>query len=530
MPAISQGAPLQELHVPDYSRTDLRGKKNPKPMGKSYRVLTGCDPPIKVFIRHMNGRFSTPPAPFHLFAAALMSLPVLVATTWGDDLPGAEKTALDRYIAKPDPAYGYELVRTLEGPGYKGFILKMRSQTWRTKADVDRVLWEHDMRVVVPAKVKSETGLLFIGGGRNGREAPDGVDENLAKIAMATGTVITELGQVPNQPLTFLDDPNKEDRYEDSLIAYTWDKFLRGGDEEWLARLPMTKSAVRAMDTITDFCQGDTAGRHSVKKFVVAGGSKRGWTTWTTAAVDSRVEAIVPIVIDMLNVRKSFQHHHSAYGFFAPAVGDYEAQGIMDWEKTQRYEDLLKQIEPYEFRGRFTMPKLLVNATGDQFFLPDSSQFYFDDLPGEKLIRYVTNADHSLKGSDAYETLLAYYSMILTKQKRPEFTWTSQNEGHLKVTVKDKPKEVRLWQATNPEKRDFRKDVIGEAWRSSVLEAQDGHYEVKMVKPEKGWTAFLIELAYESPAKVPLKLTTSVDVVPRALPFKPYVPKDPLAK
>ena len=33
-------------------------------------------------------------------------------------------------------------------------------------------------------------------------------------------------------------DDGKE-RYEDDLIAYTWDKFLRSGEACWLARLPM---------------------------------------------------------------------------------------------------------------------------------------------------------------------------------------------------------------------------------------------------------------------------------------------------
>ena len=42
------------------------------------------------------------------------------------------------------------------------------------------------------------------------------------------------------------------------------------------------------------------------------------------------------------------------------------------------------------------MPKLLVNAAGDQFFIPTSSQFYFDELPGEKYLRYVPNADHNV--------------------------------------------------------------------------------------------------------------------------------------
>ena len=48
------------------------------------------------------------------------------------------------------------------------------------------------------------------------------------------------------------------------------------------------------------------AGGVKVDKFVVSGGSKRGWTTWTTAAVDRRVVAIMPAVIDLLNLEKSF--------------------------------------------------------------------------------------------------------------------------------------------------------------------------------------------------------------------------------
>jgi PhoPQ-activated pathogenicity-related protein len=35
----------------------------------------------------------------------------------------------------------------------------------------------------------------------------------------------------------------------------------------------------------------------SIKKFMIAGESKRGWTTWTTAAVDKRIFAAVPIVM-----------------------------------------------------------------------------------------------------------------------------------------------------------------------------------------------------------------------------------------
>ena len=80
----------------------------------------------------------------------------------------------------------------------------------------------------------------------------------------------------------------------------------------------MTKAAVRAMDTITSFAASKNGGAHTVNRFVVAGASKRGWTTWTTAAVDPRVVAIVPMVIDALHVVPSFQHHYRVYGFWAP--------------------------------------------------------------------------------------------------------------------------------------------------------------------------------------------------------------------
>ena len=63
-----------------------------------------------------------------------------------------------------------------------------------------------------------------------------------------------------------------------------------------------------------------------MQRFVVSGASKRGWTTWTTAAVDRRVVAIAPAVIDLLNVVPSFTHHWQAYGAWSDAVKDYVEQ------------------------------------------------------------------------------------------------------------------------------------------------------------------------------------------------------------
>jgi PhoPQ-activated pathogenicity-related protein len=436
--------------------------------------------------------------------------------------PAGEQTALDKYIAAPDPSYKYELVSKIPGKGYTAYVLDMTSQTWGKPNEVNRTLWKHWMTVIVPDGVQSTKSLLFISGGSNNNPAPKAVDEQFARVAVSTKSVVTELRMVPNQPLTFSDD--KKSRTEDEIIAYSWDKFLKTGDERWPLRLPMTKAAVRAMDTVQSFCE--KTGNVRVDGFVVAGGSKRGWTTWTTAAVDKRVVAIIPFVIDLLNIEPSFQHHFAAYGYYAPAVSEYEEMGIMNWSGTPQYRALMKIEEPFEYRRRLTLPKFIINATGDEFFLPDSWKFYYGELPGVKRLRYVPNTGHSLRGTDALMTLTACYNAVLTGAKLPDYTWSLEGDGTIRVKTGDKPAAVKLWQVTNPGARDFRLTSIGPKWTSTPLTEQgSGEYVGRVAQPKRGWTAYMVELTFPSGLTfAPFKFTTGVYVTPDALPFRYEAP------
>ena len=295
----------------------------------------------------------------------------------------------------------------------------------------------------------------------------------------------------------------------------------RPNDPLWIPRLAMVKSAVRAMDTMTALMASEKGGKVDVKNFVVAGGSKRGWTTWLTGAVDKRVVAIVPIVIDVVNVQACSINHFCAYGFWAPAVGDYTRHKIFDWHGTKEYDALMRIEDPYFYRDRLTMPKFVVNASGDQYFPPDSSKFYFGELPGPKYLRYVPNANHSLRGSDAQESILAFYNAILTKTAMPKFSWEMAKDGSIRVKTEDTPIEVNLWQATNPKARDFRLEAIGPAYKKSRLDpTETGTYVARVAKPEAGWTAFFVELTFDSGMKAPFKFTTQVSIVPDVLPHK----------
>ncbi|MEK6303013.1 MAG: PhoPQ-activated pathogenicity-related family protein [Acidobacteriota bacterium] len=434
-----------------------------------------------------------------------------------------QETALDRYILKPDPSYSWKLVNTIAGQGCTGFVLDLTSQTWRSAAEVDRPAWKHWLTIVKPDKVTSNKALLFIGGGSNRDARPTTINERLVGFASETGTVVAELGMVPNQPLYFADSKDKG-RSEDDLIAYSRVKQMTTHDDEWLVRLAMVKSGVRALDAIQEFMSSEAGGRVKVNEFVVSGGSKRGWTTWLVGVVDKRVIAIMPTVIDALNSEAITRHHYEAYGFFSTALNDYVNHKLFpDKIGTPEYQHILAIEDAYNYRNRdrLKIPKYLVNASGDQFFLPDNSQFYFGELQGEKYLRYVPNAKHNLAGSDARESLLAYYQAVLTGRSRPQFSWKKEKDGSLVVTAKDKPREVNLWQATNPNARDFRVDTIGKAYTSSSLkEERPGVYVGRVDKPAKGFTAFFVELVYDSGGKYPFKFTTEVSVVPDVLPFR----------
>ena len=438
----------------------------------------------------------------------------------------AAETALDRYVAAPDPAYTWSVARDIPVDGATATLIDLTSQKWLSDAEVENPLWKHWLTVITPPAVTSDVALLFVTGGRNDRPAPNAPSPWLVEAARDTGTIVAELRMVPNQPVVFKDDPSHKPRTEDDFIAYTWDHFLRTGDDRWPARLPMTKAAVRAMDTVSAFAASAGGGRHRVGRFVVSGASKRGWTTWATAAVDTRVVAIIPAVIDLLNVEPSFEHHFRAYGAWSDAIKDYQDQGIMDWMGTPQFRALMKIEEPYEYRERLTMPKMLLNASGDQFFLPDSSQFYFDQLRGESHLRYVPNTNHGLEKSDALESVEAFYSTIVKETKRPEFSWTFEKDGAIKVVARDRPQQVLLWQATNPDARNFRLDVIGPAYKSEALTPSGPNTWVGRVPaPAKGWTAFFVELTFESGGRYPLKFTTAVRVLPETLPYAAYVSK-----
>ena len=462
------------------------------------------------------------------YILALLAIPLLASE---------QKTALDEYVAKPDASYTFEHVATESQSLYTTFFLSMTSQQWRDASEVDRPLWEHELSITVPLAALLEgnsTAILVIDGGNNDDPPSFTTDEQIVLLSRLSRSVVAVVRQVPNQPLHFLDEAPRA-RSEDAILAYSADRFLASCnleatacDWEWPVHLAMTKSAVRAMDTVQRFLLERF---FSIKDFVVTGGSKRGWTTWLTAAVDPRVKAIAPISFDVLNIEPQIDRHWAAYGgTYSEALADYTELNVFCKAKgTASGRKLREIIDPYEYRDRLTMPKLIINSAGDEFFLPDSSRLYYKDLLGDNRMRYTFNTDHSQEPleTDILLRAVSWLNDIRQEKTPPSYAWEIR-DGQLLVETSGPVKAVSLWQATdeeNSESRDFRLDTIGPVWTKQELQPLgDDRYGAALERPPRGiWTAYSIEVVFaeDSLFEADQTFTTDIVVRPNSLPRNP---------
>jgi len=454
---------------------------------------------------------------------ALLTTSILVVSSFPSFADSNLSTALDEYVNTADDAYTYQHFGSLPGAGFTLHVFSMTSQQWRTVDEVDQTLWSHWLSIVVPDTVATETAMMIVDGGRN-RPLPNLNSSTLAaagQIALSTQSIVTVITQVPNQALTFPDEPDA--LTEDSLVAYSWDKAMRTGDPTWSVYLPMVKSVVRAMDTVQEVTP--VVAQKNVSDFVMVGFSKRGAITTLTGAVDQRVKAIAPGVYDFLNMAPHMEHHYSSYGSYSPGLIDYVNYDFVRRVRTPEGQDLLTVNDPYSYRDRLTMPKFLINSTGDYFFPSDSARHYYQDLPDESLIRYVPNTDHPLADasgsrSNAITSLLSWYGSILFDVPRPLIKWEKQSDA-VTVTAFPPPVAATLWRATNSNGRDFRRETIGEAWLPQLITGSgNGIYQLNLEAPTTGWNAYYLELIYPGVGGIPQTYGTRVFITPDVLPFE----------
>jgi len=294
------------------------------------------------------------------------------------------------------------------------------------------------------------------------------------------------------------------------------------------------------MDAIVQFAQ--QKGFAKINRFMIAGASKRGWTTWLTPAVDERVVAIVPIVMPMGNMIKVINNLWRSLGEWSFALDDYQQMHLMDWLNTPQFDLMADIIDPMVYKDSLDrIPKYLIISSGDEFFIPDSPREFWSELGGIKHLRVVPNCEHSLAGHD-YFTLLQVsefinYFLNGTLPKSLDYQMIYSNTtATIIVKPPQKPASVTVWQATTLSKtrRDFRLIICGDIgnpdcfqpvlWESDELSpASDGSYSVSIRAPSEGWIGFLVEVEYRRDGDPfhYMEVTSEVNIVPDMYPFPP---------
>jgi len=404
--------------------------------------------------------------------------------------PITPETALQAYLHNSDKSFKWEVQDKMKGDGVMIYRVLYTSQIWR------EITWKHEMFIMVPDILKYNDALLFITGGHNDNTVPSTHkwDEDLAKalsgVAKTNMTIVALVWQVPNQPLY-------GDLTEDALISYTLHNYLNDHDFTWPLLFPMTKSAIRGMDVVQQFAKKEI--KRKVNQFVVSGASKRGWTTWLTAANDKRVKAIGPMVIDVLNMPVNIDYQKVVWGDYSIEIEDYVKLGIAQQLGTPGGNDLTKMIDPYSYRKTLTMPKMIFMGTNDPYWPADAIKNYIDSIPGDNHICYTPNAAHDLGDKKkAFATLSAFLGTTVTNGKYPICDYTvSESNGIVTLKIKTTPRllvDAILWSADSKD-QDFR----DEKWSDKSLNAANkAEIKVDVKYPESGFKAFYVDLKYKA--------------------------------
>jgi PhoPQ-activated pathogenicity-related protein len=359
-----------------------------------------------------------------------------------------------------DDSYRFEVVEKRQIGSSRVARLHMVSQKWK------EMTWKHVVWVIVPNKAiekpqdpSSRSAILLVDGGgwrkEWGEDAPPLIQPRaefqvLKGIAEATGSPAIVVSQVPFQPM--LGDLN-----EDALIAETFKRFIQGEGDDWPLLMPMVRSAVRAMDTAQKFAKDEH--QLQIDKFTITGASKRGWTTWLTSAVDSRIHALAPMVIDMLNMPVQMEHQKATWGTYSDEIGDYTELSLQKFMKTKQGESLIQIVDPYRYRDRIDQPKLLIFGTNDRYWPLDACNNYWAELRGEKYLLYTPNQGHSIQDiARVAGSICALHKSRCGQGVLPKLDWkTDLKDGriHLSMQCDTDPQETSIWIARS-DTRDFR--------------------------------------------------------------------------
>lgn len=431
----------------------------------------------------------------------------------------------------------YTAKGTQQFPDIEKRSFNLASQQWSPQGLVSPEQWKHDVDIYIPRDALHGRALLVANNGTNistgNKEVsgPSDFTEAMAlEVARKTRTIVISVSNIPNQYLTYTDDGIA--RKEDASVAHSWKLFLDDPEARpfMSLHLPMMASVIKAMDLAQKELQP-----WQIEHFIASGASKRAWTAWLSAIADERINAIVPFVIDILGMDNVLEHTYQTFGKSWPlAFYDYHHEGITRQRDTENFAKLLKIEDPLSYLDsayaeRLSIPKYIVNASSDDFFVPDNTDFYFDQLPGPKALRVAPNASHYGIKQFIENSLIPVINRWQQGRPLPTIAARStinETRETLSLQFPEAPVKVTQWTALNPMARDFRQPCGIRYEPNEVIPVDPLNAQVLIDTPENGWKATFVEATFADG----FVATTPVQIAPKRYPTVVPPQMDPACK
>ncbi|XP_060091308.1 autocrine proliferation repressor protein A-like [Heteronotia binoei] len=429
-----------------------------------------------------------------------------------------DQKALDEFVNLPDPHYEYTLLTSKLQPFHYFDTINMTSQKWLDESEVDKPYWSHELTILIPIKMAITTScLLILQLDRNETSPPSHpFNKFYALIAMLQSrSIVAVLNPFPSQPLTFYDHPlGYKNITGYDAVAYSWWRFMNDptAPPHWLVQFPMVKATVRAMDTITEYMKNKH--HKPIERFTLTGISLGGWISWLTAAVDKRVEGIVPVAMDFLNFTESFHHQYRAYCGWSYMLKPFYEMNITQELDNPRFSDLARLVDPLAYNERYAdTAKDIIIYSGDEFFPPDNSRYYFSQLEGTKYLQILPNYDYVFQE----EKPLIFFIF-------PFYVKLTNTSGTIILRAYNVYRVYSYHADTvGGTRRDFRMEIAAGnssknnpvKWiQTELRETERDVYRKEMSMPAKGWRAFFIQVVYPTKMIVTSEMLIMPDTFP----------------
>ncbi|ECI1203443.1 PhoPQ-regulated protein, partial [Salmonella enterica subsp. enterica serovar Saintpaul] len=174
--------------------------------------------------------------------------------------------------------------------------------------------------------------------------------------------------------------------------------------------------------------------------------------------------------------------------------------GIDEKIKSPAFTQLRQIIDPLRYlntiyQPRLAIPKYIINASGDDFFVPDNTRFYYSKLPGVKSLRIVPNMNHYSINQFAEGSLVPFINRFQSKKTLPQLIDLIHHHL-LTVYFSEAPVKVVRWTANNPNARDFRY-ACGIRYQPLTIDSPvNNKISITLNEPKTGWEATYIEATF----------------------------------